>query len=132
MNNRDVPPNQSEWLDSKCETEVRLLKDRLKKVNGLSVELEEEIKSAQGEIRHLRGALRRQRIALDDLYASRSWKMTQPVRAVSGLVKSMFSILFPSLLAVFQRHPMANSSVKRRIRLVIFCFTVVWQFSCFF
>ncbi len=95
MKNSSNNPKQDQSLDGNCEAEVRVLKNLLKKISVHAEELEEELGSANQKINQLRSSLYQRQMALDDLYSSRSWKLTLPVRIFSTLVKSIFYFLSP-------------------------------------
>jgi len=68
--------------------EVRLLKDLLRRLNAHAGQLEEDLEAASQEIKKLRQRVRSQNQEINNLYASRSWKITRPVRAVSIIARS--------------------------------------------
>ena len=78
---------------ARLEAEVRILKDLLARAGNYTSELEAELESAGEEIRRLRGALRESEEILEAVYASRSWKLTLPVRIVSGLARTLLGRL---------------------------------------
>lgn len=84
------PENQER---ARLEAEVRILKDLLARAGNYTSDLEAELQSAGEEIRRLRGSLRESEEILAAVYISRSWKLTLPVRIVSGLARTLLGRL---------------------------------------
>jgi len=74
------------------ESETRVLKDLLKKVSAHARAMEAELDAASRETIRLREQLRQSRIELKNVYNSRSWKITWPVRFLSRMIKAMFRL----------------------------------------
>lgn len=70
------------------EAEIRLLKDLLRRLNAHAGQLEEDLETATREIRTLRQRIRSKEAEISNLYASRSWRITRPIRAVSIIARS--------------------------------------------
>jgi len=70
------------------EAELRLLKDLLRRLNDHAGQLEEDLEAASREIKTLRRRIRSRDEEINNLYASRSWRITRPVRAVSIIARS--------------------------------------------
>ena len=68
--------------------EVRLLKDLLRRLNAHARQLDEDLETASREIKTLRQRIRSRDAEINNLYASRSWKITMPIRAVSTIARS--------------------------------------------
>lgn len=76
---------------ARLEAEARILRDLLVRAGEYTSELEAELQSAGEEKRRLRDLLRERKEILEAVYASRSWKITLPVRILSGLARSLLS-----------------------------------------
>ena len=95
MNNRSIDSKKDHETVSEYKAEIRILKNLLQKVSAHAEELEAELGLADKKIKRLQNSLRQCRTALDSLYASRSWKLTLPVRMVSRPARSIFHFLSP-------------------------------------
>jgi hypothetical protein len=94
LNRNDKNPNLLQGQNIQQETEIKLLKGLLDRISAYATGLEEELGTVKKDINRDRGSsekweheARQLRIALDDLYSSRSWKLTLPVRMFSRLVR---------------------------------------------
>lgn len=95
MNSSSIDSKKDHETVGKYEAEIRILKNLLQKVSAHAEELEAELDLANKKIKKLHNSLRQCRTSLDSLYASRSWRLTLPVRMVSSLARSIFHFLSP-------------------------------------
>ena len=93
--------NSNQGQTAQQEREIQLLKDLLDRVSAHAAGLEKELDGISGETDSLRKSAEyweheatQLRLALDELYHSRSWKITLPVRLLSRLIRWLF--LLPS------------------------------------
>ena len=121
----DSNSNQSQTAQQA--REIQLLKDLLDRISAHAAGLEKELGGISGETDSLRKSAEyweheatQLRLALDDLYHSRSWKITLPVRLLSRLIRWLFRLPSRALRRLGQQdrafgtgqNPDSNSSMQ--------------------
>ena len=99
MNKNDKNPNPLQGQNIQQETEIKLLRGLLDRVSTHATGLEEELGTVKKHINKYRDSsekweheTRQLRLTLDNLYSSRSWKLTLPVRMFSRLIRWIFRL----------------------------------------